>query len=193
MPCKEQKIIWLKFFLIILFNERSIKKKMKKEKLLSALQSEFENIEKRLAASADTAYFKQPQPEKWSEAQVTQHLINSVRGIATSLKDPSVLAQFGEANRPSLDYDNIQYNYKTGLAARQAQGMPYRHLDVPESKEELLDNFRSINQKLLERVALLSEHQLDTLQLPHPLLGLMTMREMLLFTAIHTKHHFELL
>jgi hypothetical protein len=36
-----------------------------------------------------------------------------------------------------------------------------------------------------------SEKDLDTLILPHPLLGKVTLREMLYFTIYHVQHHVE--
>ena len=36
-----------------------------------------------------------------------------------------------------------------------------------------------------------SEEKLDALQLPHPLLGNLTVREMLLFTLYHQRHHID--
>ena len=37
-----------------------------------------------------------------------------------------------------------------------------------------------------------SERALDRYRLPHPLLGRLTVREMLLFTLYHSVHHFSL-
>ncbi|WP_231962837.1 DinB family protein [Polaribacter sp. KT25b] len=35
----------------------------------------------------------------------------------------------------------------------------------------------------------ISEKNLDTLVLPHPLMGKMTVREIIMWTAYHTEHH----
>ena len=36
-----------------------------------------------------------------------------------------------------------------------------------------------------------TESQLDAYRLPHPLLGRLTVREMMLFTLIHNQHHVD--
>ncbi len=41
----------------------------------------------------------------------------------------------------------------------------------------------------MKRVDSFSEAQLDALILPHPLLGKLTLREMLYFTIYHVQHH----
>ena len=43
--------------------------------------------------------------------------------------------------------------------------------------------------QLTAQVARFSEEELDQLILPHPLLGKLTLREMLYFTIYHVKHH----
>lgn len=166
---------------------------MNKNILTTTIKAEYETIDKQFQQIEDSHFMTQPHAEKWSIAQHAQHLINAVRGIAGALKDTSTLAQFGTADRPSLDYVTIKVNYQNVLEKLKREGkMPYRHLDITENKAELLANFRTIHQKLLERLAGLTETELDSLQVPHPVLGMMTMREMLLFTAIHIKHHYDI-
>jgi hypothetical protein len=163
---------------------------MKNLELLSALETRFAGFEAVASTFDSVDFFRQPQAEKWSVAQHVLHLINSVKGIAGALKDTTTLQQFGRAERPSRTYEAMAIFYTESLAARQAKGMPYNHLDTGNiSKTELLGQFMAINIKLLERIAPISESDLDTLQLPHPLLGILTLREMLYFTAVHTEHH----
>jgi hypothetical protein len=166
---------------------------MNKNILISTIKAEYETIEKLFQQTPEKRFMKQPNAEKWSIAQHAQHLIISVKGIAGALKDTSTLAQFGTADRPSLDYVTIKVNYQNVLEKLKGAGkMPYRHLDITETKAELLANFNTIHQKLIERLARLTELELDNLQVPHPVLGMMTMREMLIFTAIHIKHHYDI-
>jgi DinB superfamily len=165
---------------------------MNQSELLAKLKSEFSDMENLANTFEESVFFKQPHAEKWSAAQNIVHLINSTKGIASALKDPSVLGAYGKAERLSSDYETIKNNYRVGLTALQAKGMPYKHLDTEGSKENLLQNFKDINQKLLTRAAQLNEADFDSLQLPHPLLGMMTLREMLYFTADHTRHHFNI-
>jgi hypothetical protein len=165
---------------------------MNQSELIEKLRFEFSDMENLANSFEETAFFKQPHAEKWSAAQNIVHLINSTKGIASALKTPSVLDAYGKAERPSSDYETIQNNYRVGLATLQAKGMPYKHLDTEGDKAQLLQNFKDINQKLVTRATQLHEADFDTFQLPHPLLGMMTLREMLYFTADHTRHHFNI-
>jgi DinB superfamily len=166
---------------------------MNKNIILSSIKAEYDAVEK-LFQQADVQHFMmQPNPQKWSMAQTALHLIHAVKGIAGALKDTSTLAQFGKAERVSLDYATIKFNYQKVLRELTEAGKrPYQHLTVEEPKNELLSNLHTIHQKLLERIADISEAELDSLQVPHPVLGMMTMREMLIFTAIHIKHHSDI-
>jgi hypothetical protein len=42
---------------------------------------------------------------------------------------------------------------------------------------------------LKKKIQKFSEQDLDTLLVAHPLMGKMTLREMLMWNAYHTKHH----
>ena len=46
--------------------------------------------------------------------------------------------------------------------------------------------------KLSYHIDRFSEQELDTLILPHPLLGKLTLREMLYFTCYHVEHHLQI-
>jgi DinB superfamily len=165
---------------------------MNQSELLEKLKFEFSDMENLANTFEEPVFFKQPHAEKWSVAQNIVHLINSTKGIASALKEPSVLGAYGQANRPSRDFETIQETYNTVLTDLKAKGMPYKHLEAEGSKAQLLYNFNEINEKLVTRAALLSETDFDTLQLPHPVLGMMTLREMLYFTADHTRHHYNI-
>ena len=47
--------------------------------------------------------------------------------------------------------------------------------------------------RLAKKIQKWTESDLDTYLLPHPLLGKMTIREIALWTAYHTEHHYKIL
>ena len=59
--------------------------------------------------------------------------------------------------------------------------------------EKYLSQLHELNQKLNKATLKLSEKQLDTILLPHPLMGKMTLREILMWNAYHTLHHINVL
>ena len=165
---------------------------MKKAEILERLKTEVSDYVNISNSFDETSFFKQPNPEKWSAAQNLQHLVFVSKRISDTLKTPSVLAAFGSAERPSRDYETVEKDYQTVLEAQKAIGMPYRHLDTEGSKVDLIENLAAVTKELTDVSEQLSEEQLDSLQMPHPLLGLLTVRELLQFAASHTQHHFKI-
>jgi hypothetical protein len=59
--------------------------------------------------------------------------------------------------------------------------------------QELKANLKNVVSKLCLSLDTYSEDELDQYILPHPLLGKLTLREMLFFTIYHVKHHENLI
>lgn len=131
-------------------------------------------------------------PGKWSPAQQTEHLVKSVRPVTLAFGLPKFILPllFGRSNRPGRSYDELVIRYKTKLAAGGRASRPFVPGTPTNLKSLYLQLERTVN-KLGKRVNRFSEDQLDTLMLPHPLLGKLTLREMLYFTAYHARHHQE--
>lgn len=149
-----------------------------------------------VANSVDEIQFKQQLGGKWSMAEVMQHLYLSARPVVrlmTGSRD--VFDQWGQVDRALLSYESIATAYQTvlTLGAKAPEPMLPRPEDIDVSKQQMLDRFSAIYEALAEASEGWSVHDLDTLQIPHPVLGKLTVREMLYFTSIHTRHHFRLL
>lgn len=139
------------------------------------------------------------QGDRWSPAVHLRHLARATRPVAQALALPRWMLRlrFGRATAPSRNFDALVADYRAALAAG-GQASP---AFVPraatrdashEARVAILQGWdRSVRQ--LERTARSwREHELDALRLPHPLLGKLTIREMLLFTVYHTAHHLRL-
>jgi len=59
-------------------------------------------------------------------------------------------------------------------------------------KETIIKALNKNTSVLCSKVEKFTEQELDTLILPHPLLGKLTIREMLYFTIYHVGHHHEI-
>lgn len=136
---------------------------------------------------------------KWTTGQHIVHLIQSTKPLVRALSLPGFVLRwkFGKANRPSRDYAAVVARYQEKLAAIDgkivspfSQNMPGT---PPETKAALLAEFEALNQKLNRKMNGFSEAQLDQLLLPHPLMGRMTLREILMWNAYHAEHHHKLL
>lgn len=133
---------------------------------------------------------------KWSAGQNLDHLIRAIKPLqlAYGLPKFALIILFGKTNRPSKTYDELVAKYKTKLAAGGRASGPFIPPTIKfENKDELIKKYVEQKQKLISKIEKQSETDLDKYILPHPLLGKVTLREMLYFTIHHNEHHLELL
>ena len=133
--------------------------------------------------------FLAPQGPHWSPAGHLRHLAKSVRAVARGMRLPAVaLFFFGLARRPSRSYEEIRRAYGEALAGGGKAG---RFSPGPgdRDRESVVSEWLSSNRQLTGALAEWSEEGLDRYRLPHPLLGKLTVREMLFFTVHHNAHH----
>ena len=132
---------------------------------------------------------------KWTAGQQLDHIYKSVSALTSGLMLPKFVIRLyvGKANRPSRDYEALVAKYKLRLeAGGKATGRFIPKTVRPDQKIKLAEKLvRSID-SLCKKVDTYSERQLDYYILPHPLLGKLTVREMLYFTIYHVKHHQKL-
>lgn len=89
-----------------------------------------------------------------------------------------------------------QESSKAGLSALAAGGQggrfapsPRTETDLETWRSEIMEQFPRVNAELRTNIARWTDDSLDRFQLPHPLLGKLTVREMLFFTLYHQRHH----
>jgi hypothetical protein len=132
--------------------------------------------------------------EKWTAGQQLDHLIRAVKPLTQGFILPSFVfgLLFGKSNRPGKTYEELVEKYKQKLAAGgRASG---RFIPPPillSQKRDLVIKLNKLAAKLASQVSRLSEQDMDTYILPHPLLGKLTLREMMYFTIYHVEHHQE--
>jgi hypothetical protein len=136
----------------------------------------------------DEAFFA-PQGDKWSPAGHVRHLTKSVRAVADAMRKPKVLLLvFGLARSPARSFEEIVTAYpqildRGGLAGRFAP-----RGEDPE-RPLIMASWQLAGRGLQRAAARWSERALDRYQVPHPLMGKLTVREMLFFTLYHNAHH----
>ena len=140
--------------------------------------------------------FLQHQPEKWSAGQQLDHIYRAVSPVTMAFGLPGFMLKlfFGKPNRNGRTYDELVKKYKSKLAAGGAASG--RFIPKPVAVSDRLNLAKSLILKvgkLCFRVDKCSEHELDTKLLPHPLLGKLTLREMLYFTIYHAEHHLAII
>lgn len=143
--------------------------------------------------------FERVTGEEWSAADYLKHLILSVKPFArvVSLPLDKLHEMFGVPDRGSMTYEAFVELYnrrlEEGMRAELVSAVtPVEYRLPPETtdlKATLLMAWNEGNDRLIATVNTLDEEVLDRYQLPHPAVGLITLREMLYFTAHHNKLH----
>jgi hypothetical protein len=160
--------------------------------IIDAIEKNFSEVINFLNQEPDS-HFIEGLDGKWTQGQHLDHLIRSTKPVILGLKVPKFIFPilFGKPNRSSRTYDETLAKYKIKLAAGgKASGRFIPSKILVEDKVFLIEKFEKCKINLKEIVAKWSDNQLDSYLMPHPLLGKITIREMLFFTILHTEHHF---
>jgi hypothetical protein len=133
---------------------------------------------------------------KWSAGQNLDHLILSIKPLQLAYAIPKFFLKlmFGNANRSSRTYDELVLKYKTKLVAGGRASGPFIPPVISfDQKDLLIKKYNRHKQKLISKIEKQNEEDLDKYIIPHPLLGKLTLREILFFTIHHNEHHLLLL
>jgi hypothetical protein len=143
-----------------------------------------------------TSDFLAPIGDAWSPADNVRHLGKSVRAVVRGLRMPKpfLFLLFGPSRRTSRGYGALRDVYRGILAGGGKAG---RFAPVPEDapadpaawRRELMARREAAAKALESAIEPWSEKALDRYRMPHPLLGKLTVREMLFFTLYHNLHH----
>ena len=164
-----------------------------KSQIISALNENIDAFNNYIAPLTKEQFEVAPDG-KWSAGQNLDHLIRAIKPLQLAYGLPKFALRilFGKTNRPSKTYDELVAKYKAKLAAGGRASAPF----IPpfigfETKDELIIKYTEQKQKLISKIQKQNEKDLDVYILPHPLLGKVTLREMLYFTIHHNEHHLE--
>jgi len=130
--------------------------------------------------------------DKWSAAQQLDHIVRAVQPVVLAFTLPGFVLKmfFGQANRPSKTYEALVEKYKNKLASGGKASGRFVPAGLPYSqKKSSIHKLQTLISSLNKKIERKTEDELDQQILPHPLLGKLTLREMLYFTAYHAEHH----
>jgi hypothetical protein len=105
--------------------------------------------------------------------------------------------KFGTPNRSLRNYDEIVSKYQEKLSKIDPNIVSPFSKNMPVVDQNnigfWLSRMKDLNSNLVKLTNKSSESGLDKTLLPHPLMGKMVLREMLMWNAYHTEHHFNIL
>ncbi len=167
----------------------------KKEDVVKEITLQHKNFKETISALNQNK-FDFSWNEKWTPGQQLEHIRKSVSPVVLAIRLPRFLIkyQFGVTNRPSRSYDALVARYlkaldgATAVAPKQFQppAVPY------SSKQKHMKAYENVVKKLIKVAQKCSEKDLDYYVIPHPLIGKLTLREMLFFCIYHVQHHHKI-
>jgi hypothetical protein len=133
--------------------------------------------------------------QKWTAGQQLQHIILCVKPLVKifGMDKFSIEQTFGIAYKPSRTYEELRNDYHEKL--KEGGKAPDRFVPEhasPGQQKTQGETLTSLVKSLCERIDGFTEQELDRMCIPHPLLGKLTMREMLYNAIDHVQHHHEL-
>lgn len=146
----------------------------------------------KLVENMDEATFLNSSTGKWNAGQQLHHLYKSLRPLAIILCCPPFIIRlvWGTSNRPSRSFDGVVEKYKYKLSAGATATKAFVPQLIPFSeKGTYARKVLATNDIIIKQWLRLANQQADKMVLPHPLLGKLTLREMMYFTIYHVAHH----
>lgn len=142
-----------------------------------------------IKALPDNEFSKQ-YDNKWSAGQNLKHIFLSVRPLNQALYLPKFLFLIFGGSGKSSSYDALVERYQSKLKNGAKATRSYIPKKVSLSqKTRLIQKLNKTIESLGEKVNQLKESDLDKYRLPHPIIGFITIREMLYFGIYHPQHH----
>src|SRR5688500_7958134 len=166
-----------------------------RDEIIHALKDSARHAEDWFRAQPEEQFFTRL-AETWSASDNVDHLIKAIKPIIKALKLPKVALQtlFGKPVNQSRTYEEICTIYSDEIAKGAKAGGSFLPLqeepdNAEEKKAELLERLSLEMDKLISAIEKWQEMELDEVQLPHPIIGKITVREMLFFTIHHNLRH----
>ncbi|MEO1434181.1 MAG: DinB family protein [Bacteroidota bacterium] len=163
---------------------------MQKNTLIADLVTRHQTFGEYIDGLSESA-FEFHREGKWTPGQELEHILTSIRPLVNVLPNKEFIAsKFGKGDGQSGNYDSVVSRYQAKLAEGGAAFGQYLPEPVTwDRKAMMLGELNECTEQLKQILQDYSEAELDGLRLPHPLVGLFTIREMIYFTSYHVGHH----
>ena len=165
-----------------------------KQEIVAAFEVEFTAVHDFFAGIAEDTFMTAP-AGVWSPAENLVHLIKSCAPVIMALGIPktALRIRFGWVRHELRTLAQVRHTYVNEALANggKASGpfVPELLEPLDGSQARILSKWREKGQELQAGLEKWSDQALDHYLLPHPLLGKMTVREILFFTLYHNLHH----
>jgi hypothetical protein len=167
---------------------------MNKETIKKELAEKHKDFTDYVNSLSDTDFLQKKNNEKWSAGEQLEHIYLSVQPLSLVFKIPKIILKiiYGKPKQ-KRSYEEIVRIYQEILKNGGKAGKSYIPKVVSkEQKQKLVMELNNLINYLTQKIDKLREGDLDNILLPHPLIGKISLREMLYFTIYHVQHHHKL-
>lgn len=164
-----------------------------KEEIVSELQCSF-NLLRDTCKGVNDEVFNQSRDDKWTPAENFQHLVSSAKMTSLAFTLPKFMhvMLYGKPRRTSHGFSKVVSNYTQKLDDGAKASGVYVPKKADYNKSDLTARLEIEGGKLVAAINnKWTDEQLDNYQISHPVLGLLTVRELAYFTIYHNGHHLE--
>ncbi|MCW5908100.1 MAG: DinB family protein [Chitinophagales bacterium] len=164
-----------------------------KEEIIAELGASFNGL-CNLCENISEEVFNRSHQNKWSPAENFQHLVTATKMTSLAFTLPKFLHVFlyGKPRRTSHVYSKVVERYQQKLNEGATASGVYVPKKTDYKKNELKARLESEGSKLITALnGKWTDEQLDNYQISHPILELLTIRELAYFTIYHNNHHLE--
>lgn len=163
-----------------------------KPQIIAALESNARIIAEYFSAKPESVLFV-GDPEHWGPGHHLIHLTRTSAAIERGLRSGQLP---DHASGQSRTYAEVRDAGAASLAATPKETLLEmgRIVVLPSStsREALVDDYVRASAELRGAASEWDEGDLDRRAMKHPLIGMMTVREMLFFCVFHERHHLKL-
>ena len=168
---------------------------MNREQIAALIDRSYSEFIAFVSASDKDLWLFAPE-HKWTTGQHTLHLLESTKPLNFALSLPGFLLKwkYGTSNRTTRSYEEVAERYRQRLADNSdVVFKASQNMEIPAFSEKsyLLNRLQVEYKKLQYKTLRIPEASLDTYVLPHPLMGKMPVRELIMWSGYHVNHHLK--
>lgn len=164
-----------------------------KQQIIAELGDSFNSLAD-ICTQVKHEHFNISNDGKWSAGENIQHLVNATKMTNVAFNVPKFVhvLLYGKPDRTSHSCSKVIDNYQKQLEHGAKASGPYIPKKRDYQREVLQQRIKVQGDKLIAAINnKWTEEQLDKYVIKHPILGLLTLRELAYFTIYHNGHHID--
>jgi len=166
-----------------------------KAEIQAAVRDSLHSAADWIEAQPDARFMVAP-PGRWTMGQHLEHLVRSTKALSTPIRLPKFVLKLvlAKTRRAGWPYTEVRDRYEKVLdEGGKASGKFLPPAVALDRKASLAKALRTEGDVIARRIEGWTEAELDQVGAKHPLIAVMSLRELLFFTIHHTDHHLNTL